>query len=393
MKTISSIVIVATLLISCNRESREQHNDDLITIGKKIKVHSNVLNEDREIWISVPQYDPKSDKKFPVLYLLDGDTHFESVTGLINIMGSANSLMPEMIVVAIPNTDRTRDLTPTHSLTMSNGEEQEFLKTSGGGSNFLKFIQTELIPNIEATFPTNPYRVLVGHSFGGITTINALYTMPETFDAYIAIDPSFWWDNVVLVKKADSVFSTKDFKNKYLYISQANTLQNGETTNPHFAAIKTYKTLLESPSNKSRIRWAYDYYPDDSHGSVPFISEYDGLRFIFKDFNPRYEKFKMNPDSLQANFSQYHMAPPEFIVNNFGYTAMNQKDLALAERFFQMNIDAYPKSWNVYDSMGELLLNKGDTAQAVKMYERSIVLNPENENGKKVVSQLMARKK
>jgi predicted alpha/beta superfamily hydrolase len=395
MTKILSFVIMGTILFSCQRES-PQKDDSVIQIGKKEKVHSDILGEDREIWVYVPPYDLRSGKKFPVLYLLDGDAHFHSVSGLIQVMGTGVNgtfVVPEMIVVAIPNTDRTRDLTPSHSDVMPDGKPQDFLKTSGGGNNFLKFVETELIPHIESAYPTHPYRVLVGHSFGGITAINALYTMPDVFDAYVAIDPSLWWNNQSLLHRADTIFSTKDFKNKYLYLAQANTLQPGETTNVHFGSIKTYKDLLGSPKNTSGIRWAYDYYPDDSHGSVPFISEYDGLRFIFKDFNPSYDKIGMDPAALKENFAQYRMPAPEGIVNRFGYMALGQKNFGLAQQYFQMNIDAFPNSSNAYDSMGELLLNKGDTVQAVKMYEKSLDLDSKNDNARNVIKELMAKKK
>jgi predicted alpha/beta superfamily hydrolase len=395
MKKILSFIILALIAVGCHYgETREQKSDNFISIGKKEKIQSKVLGEEREIWVYVPPYSLKSGKKFPVLYLLDGDAHFHSVTGLIQILGTGvngTRVVPEMIVVAIPNTDRTRDLTPSHSDNIE-GKTEPWLKVSGGGDNFLKFIQSELIPYVESAYPTNPYRVLVGHSFGGIAAINALYTMPGTFDSYVVIDPSLWWDEQLLLKKADSVFSTNNFANKYLYLAQANTLENGEKTNSHFGSIKEYVKVLESPKNTSGIRWAYKYYPDDSHGSVPFISEYDGLRFAFKDFNPDYDKIGMDPVLLQKNFTQYKMAAPEEIVNGFGYTAMVKKDLDLAKKYFQMNLDAYPQSSNAHDSMGALLLNKGDTLDAVKMYEKSLALDSKNDNAKKVLNELMAKK-
>ncbi len=387
-RSILMLTMISIVTFSCKRPSNNR-NDDFIYIGKKDVIHSNILNEDRQFSVYVPPYTVGSGKKFPVLYLLDGDAHFHSVSGLIQILGTGVNgtfVVPEMIVVAIPNTDRTRDLTPTHV-------EVEYSTTSGGNANFLKFIKDELMPRIEAEYPTNPYRVLVGHSFGGITAINALYTMPEAFDAYISIDPSLWWDSALLLKKADSIFSTQKLDNKYLFIGQANTLAPGESTNDHFGAIKEYIKVLESSSNTSGIRWAYEYYGDDSHGSVPLISEYDGLRFIFKDFNPSYDKFGADPDALQKNFAQYRMSAPEGIINRFGYNAMQQKNLELAQRYFQMNIDAHPESGNVYDSMGELLLNKGDTLNAITNYEKSLQLDPKNENARTVINKILEKRK
>jgi predicted alpha/beta superfamily hydrolase len=395
MKKIIVFILVASIVTSCHRDLRrpDERKDDFIHIGKKEKIQSTLLGEERPFWVYVPPYSARSKKTFSVLYLLDGDAHFHSVSGLIQILGTGVNginLVPEMIVVAIPNTDRTRDLTPSHS-TMMDGEEHDFLKSSGGGDKFLQFIKTELIPYVEKAYPTNPYRVLVGHSFGGIATINALYTMPETFDAYIAIDPSFWWDNQLLLKKASTVFSTNKFENKYLYLGQANTLAPGQTTNEHFGSIKEFVKVLESSSNTSGIHWSYKYYPEDSHSSVTLITEYDGLRFIFKDFNPPYEKIGLDYEKLKAHFAQYRMPPPEGVVNNLGYSAMEQNKLDLAEKFFQMNIDSYGSS-NSFDSMGELLLTKGDTAQAVQSYKRSVELDPENQHAATAIKDILARK-
>jgi predicted alpha/beta superfamily hydrolase len=394
MKKPLIVLFLTSLLISCNRELANQ-TDQFIYIGKKESIHSKILDEDRPFWVYVPPYERDSGKKFSVLYLLDGDAHFHSVSGLIQILGTGvngTNVIPEMIVVGIPNTDRTRDLTPSHSMAI-NGEQTDFLKTSGGGDKFLSFMKDELIPYIESAYPTHPYRVLVGHSFGGIATINALYTMPETFDAYVAIDPSLWWDQQLLLKKADSIFSTRKLDDKYLFLGQANTLNPGESTNDHFGSIKEYVNVLESPSNTSGIRWSYKYYPDDSHGSVPFITEYDGLRFIYHDFSPDYHKIGTDPELLKKHFAQYRLPIPESVINRFGYMSIAAKDLNLAQRYFEMNIEAYPQSSNVYDSMGELMLNKGDTTRAMELYKKSLELDPNNTNASKVIKDILERQK
>ena len=101
-----------------------------------------------------------------------------------------------MIIVAIPNTNRVRDLIPTHSTKGNDGKDYDFYQASGGTDNFLKFITNELAPKIESTYRTFPYRILIGQSFGGLTVLHALCTIPQAFNAYVAIDPSLWWDNL-----------------------------------------------------------------------------------------------------------------------------------------------------------------------------------------------------
>jgi predicted alpha/beta superfamily hydrolase len=53
---------------------------------------------------------------------------------------------------------------------------------------------------IDRTYRSRPYRVLVGHSLGGLFAVYALMTRPDVFQGYIAISPALWWDDQSLVK-------------------------------------------------------------------------------------------------------------------------------------------------------------------------------------------------
>ena len=107
-----------------------------IAIGYTDSLHSEILDETRNIWVHLPDeavggiYGKST---YPVLYLLDGPDHFHAVTGLLHNLGQ-NAIVPKMVVVAVPNTDRTRDLTPTHVDEMFG--DSSFVKTSGGGYGY-----------------------------------------------------------------------------------------------------------------------------------------------------------------------------------------------------------------------------------------------------------------
>jgi predicted alpha/beta superfamily hydrolase len=391
MKKILLNSLLLLLLMSCHRPQQEQLSSEMISIGRRESVDSKILNQVRPYWVYVPPVASRPGIKLPVVYLLDGDAQFHSVSGLIQILGTGvngTHVVPDMIVVAIPNIDRTKDLTPSHATQSDYGE----FTTSGGGNDFLKFIKDELIPHIDARYPTNGYRTLIGHSFGGIAAINALYTIPESFDSYIAIDPSFWWDDHLLLRKGDSILKTKDWSKETLFIGQANTLKPGESTNDHFGSIKEYLKILES-NKASGLVWSYKYYPDDSHGSVPFISEYDGLRFIFSDYsNPSFEKVGHDPELLKGIFDRYHTRPPEDVLSHFGYTAMMNGKLDLADRYFQMDIDSYPSSSSGHAGMGKLWLSQRDSSKALQYYLNALQLDPENKELRERVFDLQGDK-
>jgi predicted alpha/beta superfamily hydrolase len=393
MRALFTFIVSCLLLASCRHEKRDSIDNQMIVIGRRESLDSKILNEVRPYWVYVPPIASRPGVKLPVVYLLDGDAHFHSVSGIVQILGTGingTHAVPDMIVVAIPNIDRTKDLTPSHAETMD-GRQADFLMTSGGGNEFLRFIKDELIPRIDAKYPTNGYRVLIGHSFGGITAINALYTIPEAFDSYIAIDPSLWWDNQLLVKKADSILKAKDWSSKTLFIGQANTLNPGESTNDHFGSIKEYIQILET-NKGSGLRWSYQYYPDDSHGSVPLITEYDGLRFIFEDFNPSFEKIGKDPVQVKKIYDRYHTQPQENVIDEFGYRAMKIGDMDLAMRYFEINLDEYPASARAHESMGTLWLNKGDSSTALQYYLNALALGPPNRELQNKVMKLQPEK-
>ena len=175
-----TIIIVVTLFLCTNgiQAQNTQTHLSKVVIGSIDSIHSKILNEQRKIWVYVPNSasnDIYSKQRYPVVYLLDGDWHFYSVVGMIHQLSSVNgnTICPEMIVVGIPNTDRTRDLTPTH-IDSYLELDSTFCKNSGGEENFISFIEKELMPHIDSLYPTAPYRTFVGHSFGGLTVMNTL---------------------------------------------------------------------------------------------------------------------------------------------------------------------------------------------------------------------------
>jgi hypothetical protein len=116
-------------------------------IGKVDSLSSGILGEMRPYLVyTPPSYNDTTatPQHYPVLYILDGDAHFHSVTGLIQIPGTGVNgtyVVPEMIVVAIPNTDRMRDMTPTNTEIGFDGKPQPGFRTSGGMPAFLRFIE------------------------------------------------------------------------------------------------------------------------------------------------------------------------------------------------------------------------------------------------------------
>ena len=389
-------------------------SDNKITIGTIETIHSKILNEDRKVWIHVPDGYIKGKAKkehYPDLYLLDGNAHFTSVVGMTEQLSTinGNTVCPKMIVVGILNTDRNRDLTPTHIESDLPMMSMEGSKTSGGNEKFIAFIEKELMPYIETNYPTTPYKMLIGHSFGGLTAINTLANHTNLFNSYVAIDPSMWWDKQKFLEQTKKAFADKKFKNTSLFIGIANTMETGmdtirvkKDTTQNTRHIRAIFELVDNlkKNKQNQLNFQYKYYDNDSHGSVPLITEYDALRFIF-DFY----KVNLTPSDLldpgmglstkiekhYQNVSEkmgYKIVPPEDSINQFGYMALGRKNFAQAEHLFKLNVINYPESFNVYDSLGDYYKEVGDKTNAISNYKKTLSINKENTETKQKLAEL-----
>ncbi len=372
----------------------QTQSDNRISIGTIDSLQSEILGEQRKVWIYVPNssdQDIYSKQSYPVVYLLDGPGHFISVVGMINQLSTinGNTLCPEMIVVGIENTIRTRDLTPT---TTAVGPQAE---NSGGGEKFISFLKEELMPYVEANYPTQPYRMLIGHSFGGLTAMYTLLHHTALFNAYIAIDPSMWWDNRRLLNEGKQLLKNKDFSEKSLYLGIANTMPEDMSINKlkrdttddtnHMRSIFELSETLDK-NKKNGLVYKYKYYKDDDHGSVPLITEYDALRFIF-DFYPfnisasdRVDSTIAIVEKITAHYTNvskhmgYQVKPPENLINGLGYQAMGNNNFKQAKHYFKMNVSNYPNSFNVYDSIGDYYMAIEDKTNAMASFEKALSL-------------------
>lgn len=248
--------------------------DEAIVIGKKIKILSKILNEERTCLISLPDSynDPyKTDKKYPIIILLDGYTHFKTTSGIVHFMSSntnRNHLMPESIIVAIENIDRERDFTITKIKTKRPN-------TMGGGKNFLNFIERELIPYMDKNYRTESYRTLVGHSLGGLLTLNSYIDKNSIFNAYISLDPSIWWNEEMMKSRVDSLSSIS--LNKKLYIATAN---QGEANYKRNKQRHDNLYSLLSKKYKEPLNIKIKYFENENHRSIPLKALYEGLKYI-----------------------------------------------------------------------------------------------------------------
>lgn len=324
-------------------------NAQKIEIGDVKKIQSTILNEERTYWVSLPENytnEKFETQNYPVIYLLDGEKYFHTVTGMVkNLANGYYPQIPECIVIAIKNTNRSRDLTPTTVTDLS--------YESGGADKFETFITDELIPEVNKNYNTLDYKILIGHSFGGLFAFNLALNTPSPFNAYIVIDPSLWWDNNTTVQKLERTLKTKDFKGTTLFFANANSIGNQKEPSTqhyaHFEAKKISLKLVEENLPK-KLNFHSKYYKEEDHGSVVLPSLIDGLRTVFEGFRINVKELIKNPSLLEHNY--------QLLSDKIGF-------------------DFKPQS-SYLDRVVDLALKQGEKENAEILHNLSKKLHPQN---------------
>lgn len=344
-----------------------------------LRIKSDVLGEERLILIRTPPGYDAGTQRYPVMYITDGDAHIAHTAASVDFL-ARNGRMSELILVGITNTDRTRDLSPTHVTTAGATGAPQF-PTSGGADKFLKFMETELFPQIEKNYRTHPYRILAGHSLGGLFAVHAMISRPELFNAVIAVSPALQWDNQVVVKRAEDFLKTRKEATRTLYFSM------GYEPGPIDDSFHQFKQALTKQQSKG-LDWEAQELTDEDHGSVVLRSHYAGLRKIYSDW-----RIPQDPDSGQVAVDLkgaddhykklsdkfgYTLGTPELLINQIGYQLLfaSRPDDAIAA--FKANVERYPDSANVYDSLAEAYERGGRADLAAPLYEKAY------QNGQKI---------
>ncbi|WP_419868031.1 alpha/beta hydrolase [Chryseobacterium sp. CT-SW4] len=301
-------IIVYTMLFLFNfsiSKAQEKANQN-----ERQEIFSNILHEKREIWVHLPKsYNNSaiSPAQYPVIYLLDAEINFEYYTPMVDFLSrSPYADIPECIVVGIVNTERTRDFTPTKSSKKNPiNPAQVLFENSGGSADFLRFIKEELKPFVNKNYRTLDYSILAGHSFGGVFVIDTLLEAPETFNGYVANDPSIWWDHEVLVKKADDYLKkNKDFPEQlFLYLSQADNEGQGTKWDADMGgAVRRFKEVI---GKSKALNFEHHFYKGEQHGTVSYPANYYALKFIFKGFRTDIKLFSGQPQKLEREYAEF----------------------------------------------------------------------------------------
>lgn len=302
-----------------------QNNGDNVVVGRYFKIFSKVLDEERTLLVSLPVGYENSTQSYPVLYVLDGD-----IGALLNSISTvwtlSSSYSPEMIIVAIANTKRNRDMVPG----------------SDTAPKFLRFITEELFTFIKKEFRTNGHKVLYGASNAGLFVVFSFLENPDHFSGYIASSPTICWRKEFMINKVKELLAKNVSFNKYLYI-----IYGDKDFKEVPESLAIFLPLLEELKSKG-LRLNTKYLSEEGH--VPLGSLQYGLMSMYEGYNYPDEKRKTEGlDALKAyydNYSKkigYPVKPPLMIISELGqWFLMEKKFFKESCAVFEYALQLYP---------------------------------------------------
>ena len=178
-------------------------------------------------------------------------------------------------------------------------------------------------------------------------------------------------------EKADLQLSEDSVGGKTIFLSLGNE--------PEYLQGMDKFTGLLTEKNIPGLEWKYVNYKNDTHGSVPHKTIYEGLELIFSGWQLGIEDAN-DLSSIQSHYQRlsdkfgFRVKPPEFLINRLGYQFLGKNEHAQAIEVFLVNLDLYPESDNVYDSLGEAYEKSGQLKLAAENYQIAV------EKGEKVTS-------
>lgn len=258
--------------------------------------------------------------------------------------------------------------------------------------------------------------ILVSHSYGGLYNLLYTHKHPEKVKSVILVDATlnnFWNEELLTMRDNNFDISTidKPSGNYFLHANYNETMRYAR--NIHFPEnIPILNIFPEiSFSGAPEIytnRWK-KLHKDfgDQNDNITNIIAKGSSHYVFQD-NPAlvtnaiikaYSKTldegqqnallqKALDNAIELSIEAKVDNRSEQDLNNLGYSFLRNEELNKALEVFKLTTILFPDSFNAYDSYGEALLKVNKKGEAIEMYEKSIELNPENENGKTVLRQI-----
>ena len=258
-----------------------------ITLGESYTVPSQVMGTERTINVYLPAGYAEGEKRYPVLYLIDGgvDQDFVHVVGA-SVIGAAWGRSRDAIIVGIATKDRRDELTGT----TADPALLAKYPTAGHSQRFRRFIHDEVKPLIAGRYRTDGTDGVIGESLAGLFIAETWLREPDLFGSYAAVSPSLWWDNAALAAAAPSLIGKEQAGRRLLIMTADEGAEEAAIDARFLAALGQRREVCVVPHREYTHATVY-------HAVVPAA-----LQFLFtttEKLDPQYGFTTGCPETAQ----------------------------------------------------------------------------------------------
>lgn len=269
MKNINYIILMALFIFGCGNNLQSQNP---IPKHDTFNIESRYVDETRVITVWTPPTYENSNDSFPVLYMPDGGIKedFPHIANTIAKLVKEKSI-PPMILVGIENTERGRDLTAASEVK----EDAKYCPLTDGANNFRNFITEELFLEVAKRYRITNKKGIIGESLAGLFVMETFLQKPKSFDFYIAMDPSLWWNNHYLVRNANTLLENFPKKEIKLWFAGSSAEDISQYTNELDKVLKS--------NTPNELTWKYSNEPNEKHNTIFRATKEKALKWIWNE--------------------------------------------------------------------------------------------------------------
>ncbi len=263
------IILIVSVLFGCGNIAQ---NQDPIPKHDTFKIESKQVEETRIINVWIPPMYENSNESYPVLYMLDGGIKedFPHIANTIAKLVDKKSISP-IILVGIENTERGRDLTGYSE----SDYDAQFSPQTDGAKYFRAFITEELFNEVDKRYRVENKKGIIGESLAGLFVLETFMQHPESFDFYIAFDPSIWWNDGYLVRNANNLLEKFSDKKTKLWFAGSSVVDISQYTR------KLAKALENGSPDK--LTWKYSDEPKEKHNTIFRATKEKALTWVLNE--------------------------------------------------------------------------------------------------------------
>lgn len=331
--------------------------------GHQYTIRSEILSEDRKLLIYVPEeYHQKPSEQFPVIYVLEGNLHFQhAVISVEKIQKSG--WIPASIIVGVADNDDT--------------DVRDYRQRR---EKFQRFISEEIQLYVAENYRASTYKTVFAHGFAGTFAVETFISNPDAFDNYIIANPYIRQDTL---DRLDAVLAPEKDLDQSLYFSMGTVSDNGPY---NVEPVENMAALLKEKA-PTDLQWHYEYLTlHGVHGSAN-VTLFDGLSQTFKDYQgPFIESYQDYVDGgamvgVKAYFAERakkYGISDEIDVGTFMGLGFMFMDNGYPKEAIELLDDAiahyYPNSVQLYRVLGRAYIKLDDYRNAEKAYEKMVLL-------------------